>query len=121
MERELIVDCEMRQSPDSRSWSANLSPRPCCCEVIPGYSGNIGADVLVLAAETQDETEIGEKARGEEGGTGVRVICEAPQGCCQLHQEQGQDRKQVKERAGAAATTPLTLLRDGLCANSCSS
>lgn len=50
--------------------------------VIPVYSGNVGADVRVLAVITQHHAELRQYGEGDEQWTGIRVICEVPQGGC---------------------------------------
>lgn len=51
---------------------------------IPVYSGNVGADVLVVAVVTQNHAELWQHRKGHKEWTGIRVVSEVPQGCCQL-------------------------------------
>lgn len=54
---------------------------------VPVYPGDVGADVLVSAVVPQHQTKLGEDREGDEERPRVGVICQVPQGSCQLGQK----------------------------------
>lgn len=66
--------------------------------MIPVYSGNVGADVLVFAVMTQNQTEFWQDRKGHKEWTGIRVVSKVPQGCCQLQGSKVRQRDKKGER-----------------------